>query len=84
MDLDNLGRIQKVEAPNYLFTRILQKIEREKRERLSPRMAVTLNLSLTVVIIINLIVFIASHTRLTSVESYAESIRLTSDNNLYK
>jgi len=84
MDLDNLGRIQKVEAPTYLFTRILQKIEREKRERLSPRMVVTLNLSLTVVIIINLIVFIGSHTRLTSIESYAESIRLISDNNLYK
>lgn len=84
MDLDNLGRIQKVEAPTDLFTRILQKIEREKRDRLSPRMALTLNLSLIVVIIINVIVFIGGSTRVTSVESYAESIRLTSDNNLYK
>ena len=84
MDIDNLGRIQKVEAPTYLFTRIVKKIEREKRERLSPIMAVTLYLSLTVVIIVNVIVFIGSDTRLTSVESYAEFIRLTSDNNLYK
>ncbi len=84
MDLDNLGRIQKVEAPTYLFTRILQKIEREKRERLSPRMAWILNLSLAVVIFMNAIVFIGSDSRLASVESYAESIRLISDNNLYK
>lgn len=84
MNLDKLGKIQRVEAPTYLFTRIQQKVENEKRERLSPRMALTLNLSLTVVIIINVIVFIAGHTRLTSIESYAEFIRLTSDNNLYK
>lgn len=84
MDLDNLGRIQKVEAPTYLFTRILQKIESEKRERLSPRMAWILNLSLAVVIFMNAIVVIGTDSRLASVESYAESIRLTSENNLYK
>ena len=81
MNLDKLGKIQRVEAPTYLFTRIQQKVENEKRERLSPRMA---NLSLAVVIFMNAIVFIGSDSRLASVESYAESIRLTSDNNLYK
>jgi hypothetical protein len=84
MNLDKLGKIQRVEAPTYLFTRIQQKVENEKRERLSPRMAWILNLSLAVVIFMNAIVFIGSDSRLASVESYAESIRLTSENNLYK
>ena len=84
MNIDKLGKIQRVEAPTYLFTRIQKKVESEKRERLSPRMAWILNLSVAVVIFVNAIVVIGTDSRLASVESYAESIRLTSENNLYK
>jgi len=84
MDFDNLGKIQRVEAPPYLFTRIQQKIESEKRERMPLRMALILNLSFAVILVINSMVFIGYDSKSTSIESYAESIHLISNNTLYK
>lgn len=84
MDLEKLGRIQKVEAPSFLFTRIQQKIESEKSERMPLRTAVIINLSFAVILMLNVLVFIESNSNSNSTESYAQSIQLISNNALYK
>lgn len=84
MDIDNFKWIQKVEAPPFLFTRIQQKIESEKLERMPNKMAVILNFCIVIVFIINVMVFIGSKTKSVFTESYAQSIHLISNNSLYE
>lgn len=84
MDLEQLTMINKVEAPPFLFTRILQKIENKKRETMSKSMAISLGISFVVILLINTMVFIENNDKTNSVEKYAESIQLISNNSLYK
>lgn len=84
MDLEHLSRINKVDAPPFLFTRILQKIENQKREAMSKSMAVSLGISFAVLLFINTMVFIENNAKTNSVENYAESIQLISNSSLYK
>ncbi len=84
MDLNNLGKIQRVEVPPFLFTRIKQKIESEKREQMPLRMVFAINLSFAIILMINVMVFMGNNSKSNTTESYAQSIHLVSNNSLYK
>lgn len=85
MDLDNLlSKIQRVEAPPYLFTRIQQKIAQTKNEAMPIKTALAIKLSFAVLLIVNIVVLSNYNTKSNATESYAESIHLISNNSLYK
>jgi hypothetical protein len=83
MNLDNFKKIQRVEAPPFLFTRILQKIER-KQDMIMPRkFALAANFLFAAVLILNAIVLMNYIASSNTTESYAEYIHLLSSNTLY-
>jgi hypothetical protein len=84
MNLDHLAKIQRVEVPPYVFTRITKKIESEKSERMPLKMALIINLSFAAILIINAMVFIGNDPKSNSIENYAESIHLMSNYTLYE
>lgn len=84
MNLDNLGKIHRVEAPHFLYTRILQKIENQRKQRLSTQMAVAVGLSFVVILITNVMVFMDLQAATEYPASYAQSLHLISNNSLYK
>lgn len=83
MDLDNLENIQRMEAPPFLFTRIQQKIEQSKKERMPKTVAITLSLSFLMMIVLNAMVFFKYNSKTPSTESFAQSMHITSNNSLY-
>jgi hypothetical protein len=84
MDLENLGKIKRLEAPPYLFTRIKQRIEQSKKERLPRSIAVALSFSFAVLLVINTLVIVKYNSAPNAMQSYAQSINLTSNNSLYQ
>ncbi len=83
MDLDNLGKIQRVETPPFLFTRIQQKIEQSKKERMRKSVALSVSFSVALLLAINTIVLINYNSKENTTDSLAQSIHLTSNNSLY-
>lgn len=83
MDLDNLGKIQRVEIPPFLFTRIQRKIEQSKKERMPKSVALTVSFSVALLLVINTIVLINYNSKENTTDSLAQSIHLTSNNSLY-
>lgn len=83
MDLDNLGKIQRVETPPFLFTRIQRKIEQSKKERMPKSVALTVSFSVALLLVINTIVLINYNSKENTTDSLAQSIHLTSNNSLY-
>ncbi len=84
MNLDNLGKIQRVEAPPYLFTRIQQKIEHIKKGKISTGAILAMSFSFAVLLLINIVVLTNYNTNSSAAENYAASIHLTTNNSLYK
>ena len=84
MKIESLGKIQKVEAPPYLFTRIQQKIEQLNAERMPKSTFLALNLSFLLLVIINVIVLKDNSLERKATENYIESIHLIDNNSLYK
>lgn len=80
MNLDNLGKIQRVETPPFLFTRIQQKIEQSKKERLPKSVALTVNFSVALLLAINAIVLVNYNSKVNTTESFAKSMNLTYNN----
>jgi hypothetical protein len=80
MNLDNLGKIQRVETPPFLFTRIQQKIEQSKKERMPKSVALTVNFSVALLLAINAIVLVNYNSKVNTTESFAKSMNLTYNN----
>ena len=83
MNLDNLGKIQRVETPPFLFTRIQQKIEQSKKERMPMSVALTVSFSVALFLAINAIVLVNYNSKANTTESFAKSMHLTSNNSIY-
>jgi hypothetical protein len=83
MNLDNLGKIQRVETPPFLFTRIQQKIEQSKKERMPMSVALTVSFSVALLLAINAIVLVNYNSKANTTESFAKSMHLTSNNSIY-
>ena len=58
MNLDNLRKIQKVETPPFLFTRIQQKIEQSKKERMPKHIALAVGLTAVLLLAVNAMVLV--------------------------
>jgi len=84
MNIDSLGKIQKVEAPPYLFTRIQQKIEQLNKDRMPKSTFLVLNFSFLLLLIINVVVLKSNNLGKKSTEKYLESIHLIDNNSLYE
>jgi hypothetical protein len=83
MNLDNLEKIQRVETPPFLFTRIQQKIEQSKKERMPKSVALTVSFSVALLLAINAIVLVNYNSKENTTESFAKSMHLSSNNSLY-
>ncbi len=83
MDLDNLGKIHRVEAPPYLFKRIQHKIEHSKKERMPKDVSLAISLSFTLLLTINAIVLLNYNSKTNTTETLAKSMHLISNNSLY-
>ena len=83
MNLDNLRKIQKVETPPFLFTRIQQKIEQSKKERMPKHIALAVGLTAVLLLAVNAMVLVNYNSKANTTESLAKSMHLTSNNSLY-
>ncbi len=84
MELDLLSKIKHVEAPPFLFTRIQQKIESAKRQKVPMGVALVVQFSLAVLLVVNLYIAAGEGHTKKDTEIYAEFVDLTFDNTIYK
>jgi hypothetical protein len=83
MNINNLDNIKKVEVPPFLYTRIQQKIEFLDATIMPTKHTWAINLSLCLVIVLNIGIIYSYNAKTNSTKNYAESINLISDNSLY-
>ena len=83
MNLDNLKKIEKVDTPPFLFTRIQQKIEQSKKERMPKHIALAVGLTVALLLAINAMVLVNYNSKTNDTENFAKSMHLTSNNSLY-
>jgi len=79
--LDILSTIQKTEAPPFLYTRIMQQIEKRNRYRAKPALTWAVCASLALVFAINTIIVVSKTKK--NEPGLAFSLHLTSRNALY-
>lgn len=84
MNLSDLDKIQQVDAPAFLFTRIQQKIEQSKQEQMPLRVALTIAVSFVLLLGVNTFVCMKYYTVESTPENFATAIHLTSNNALYQ
>lgn len=80
-ELDILNRIQKVEAPPFLYTRILSRVQNKVKETVSVKWVVAAAACLVVVLTINITVIQSGKTN--SKTDLTEVFSLKTNNNFY-
>jgi len=81
--IDQLKYISQVDAPDFLLTRINQKIENYKQSHFSKPLSIFLGLSFSLVLLFNIsLITKNTATKLTS-NSFASSMQLVNNNSLY-
>ena len=83
MNLEDLNKIKTVEAPPFLFTRIQQKISAKSELIVSNKIAWLSIVSFSVVVIISISSLLYSASSKSAAQMMAQSMHLTSTNNLY-
>ena len=81
--LDILDKIEKAEAPPFLFTRIMQGIE-QRRERINPRTALAMALCVLILFIINIRIISGTSNSTSPAQSISQSMHLDTSNYLYR
>lgn len=81
--VDILTKIQKVDAPPFLYTRVLNRIQNKVTETIPVKWAVTLAVSLIVLISINIGVMIMDNESTASATNLSEVFSLQTTNSLY-
>lgn len=76
-----LETILRVEAPPFLFTRILQKVQRQSTEYVSPRIAWAFTLSMITLVILNIAVVSFGNGKPD--DDFAKYMHLMPHNSLY-
>ncbi|NOT36611.1 MAG: hypothetical protein HOP11_04480 [Saprospiraceae bacterium] len=84
MDLEKLAKIQRVDAPPFLFTRIQLKIAQENSEPMPLRTVLAINLSFALLLALNSVAIANYLAKPIPTENYVETFNLTSNNSLYK
>lgn len=83
MNIDNLNKIQRVEVPPFLFTKIEQRIAQYKSEKMPKNTALMVGFSFILLLIINTIILINDISKINKPENFIKSIHLISNNSLY-
>lgn len=81
--LDLLRTIQKVEAPPYLFTRIVAKIKNEPEVEVSTGKIAAIGLALFILLLVNIAIISNNVSRKNSQTGIAQSYGLSSTNSFY-
>lgn len=84
MNLDNLDKIQRLEAPPFLYTRIKQKIEQSKEARVHPVLVMAAASVVVILFAINTFVLFDFTSQPSSIQNLSDSINLISNNSLYE
>ncbi len=84
MDLRDLEKIQRVDAPPYLYTRIQQRIEQTKKETMPKGVVLTLAFCFAVIVVINAMVFLNYRIQPNPTENLVQSFQLSASNSLYQ
>jgi len=83
MNIDHLDKIRKAEPSPFLFTRIQQRMSETKSLQISKSQIRLIGLSLAVIICINAAAIFNFFKTNSSVETFAQTIQLNSENSLY-
>jgi len=78
-----LETIQEVESPEFLFTRIHQKIESVRVNQISPRLAWGLAVSFCLLITINILI-LKSNEVVNHENNLIDNLHISTDNDFYK
>ena len=84
MDLNHLEKIHRVETPPFLFPRIQQKIVEHKKEKMPKFIAVTVVLSFSMLLVVNIFVLTSYSEDTNDMDSIVGYFNLTSSQSLYK
>jgi hypothetical protein len=84
MKIDTLDKIQPVEAPPFLFTRIQQRIKNEQATRLTGNMTWALGLSFVLILAINVSAMVSAYKADHTTPDLVKTFNLMQDNNLYR
>jgi hypothetical protein len=82
--MDYFNKIQKVEPPLFLFTRIQQQIKNTDSTSVSKKYVWATALSLILIVIINVFVLTKSMAAKSKKPNLAESMNMMPSNNLYQ
>lgn len=83
MNIDHLEKIQKAEPSPFLFTRIQQRVSEKNSLQISKLQIRLIGLSFAVIICINAAAIFKFFKTNSSVETFAQTIQLNSENSLY-
>ncbi len=83
MDINKLEKIQKVAVPDFLFTRIEQRIKEQNAEGMPKNSILALTFSFGLLLLLNAMVLVKVESKPNAIQSYAESIHIVSNNSLY-
>ena len=84
MRIEDLEKIQAVEAPAFLFTRIEQKIAGLNTGIWPRKIRWALQIVLVLVLLLNVTVLLIRSNHTQNIKSYATALNLNPDNELYK
>ncbi len=84
MKIDALDKVQPVEAPPFLFTRIRQRIANEEAVRLPVSMTWALGLSFVLILSINASAMVSAYKADHTTPDLVKTFNLMQDNNLYR
>ena len=82
--LDILDKIQRVDAPPFLYTRITQRIESEKFEKISYKKVWAIASVFLVILSVNIAIVVNNPSESNAKTEFAQSMNLISNNTLYK
>ncbi len=83
IDLELLSKIEQVDAPHFLMTRIQQKIENRKADFLKPRWVLAISASLMLIIAFNFFLVSNSEQESKSTSNVVQAMNMETNNSLY-
>jgi hypothetical protein len=79
-----LDNIRQVEAPEFLLTRIQQKIQQKRENNLSPKIAWALAASLLLILSLNIFVLLSHSNKNEAANNWTHGMNLVNDNSFYQ
>lgn len=84
MKIDPLEKIQSVEAPPFLYTRIQQRIKNDQATRLPWKVSWALSLSFLVILTVNVTAVVSASRTDHTASDLVKTLQMMQENNIYK